>query len=343
MIENFHPFPWIFNRVLFVTCATLTALLYSPPVHAQSVLGGAADPTVVAGHNGDSGTFAVATGRGIQILHSEDLISWKLEGRVFKEDVPPWAKEAVPKSKEIWAPDISFHDGLYHLYYSVSSFGSQRSVIGLAVNRRLEPGHPENRWIDRGLVVESHPGKSDFNTIDPALFVDDGGRWTLFFGSFWSGIKAISLDPKTGKPGGKSPEIIPIAKRAADVPEWPIEAPYVIKHAGWYYLFVSWDHCCRGAESDYKVVVGRSKSALGPYLDKSGAPMLAGGGTLVLESDERWAGPGHNGVLQTERGDFMVHHAFLRSRPHIGRLFLIRPLIWAEDGWPTCGEPINRR
>jgi arabinan endo-1,5-alpha-L-arabinosidase len=309
----------------------------------QNVLAGAADPTVVSGHNGDSGTYAVATGKGIQILHSADLATWKSVGRVFDEDVPTWALKIIPKSKGIWAPDISFHDGLYHLYYSVSTFGSQRSVIGLAVNRRLESGHPENRWIDRGLVIQSAPGETDFNAIDPALLVDDKGRWLLFFGSFWSGLKAIELDPKTGKPASETPEIIPVAKRALDVPDKPIEAPYVIRHGDWYYLFVSWDHCCKGPESDYKVVVGRSKFSLGPYLDKSGTPMLDGGGTLVLESDGRWLAPGHNGVLQTERGDFMVHHAFRRDRPEIGRLFLMRPLTWSDDGWPSVGEPINRR
>jgi len=69
--------------------------------------------------------------------------------------------------------------------------------------------------------------------------------------------------------------------------------------------------------------------------------MLEGGGTLLLASDEHWAGPGHNGVLQTNAGDFLVHHAYRRDRPHLGRLFLIRPLTWTDDGWPACAEPVN--
>lgn len=331
------------RRLLLLLAAVLPASSFCFPVRAQNVLGGAADPTVVAGHNGDSGTYAVATGKGIQILHSEDLVTWKSAGRVFDEDVPAWAGQRVPKSEGIWAPDISFHNGLYHLYYSVSSFGSQRSVIGLAVNRRLEPGHPDNRWIDRGLVIESHPGKNDFNAIDAALLVDENKRWFLFFGSFWSGIKAVELNPETGKPAAEVPEIMAVAGRAPEVPHRPIEAAHVIRRDGWYYLFVSWDHCCKGLESDYKVMVGRSKTALGPYLDKSGTPMLDGGGTLVLESDESWVGPGHNGVLQTGRGDFMVHHAFRRDRPEAGRLFLVRPITWSDDGWPSVGGPINRK
>jgi arabinan endo-1,5-alpha-L-arabinosidase len=115
----------------------------------------------------------------------------------------------------------------------------------------------------------------------------------------------------------------------------------VVKHGDWFHLFVSWDACCDGARSTYKVVVGRSKNPLGPYLDKDGEPMAEGGGTLLLESDERWAGPGHNGVLQTATGDYLVHHAYRRDKPELGRLFLIRPLRWTADGWPEPGAVMN--
>jgi len=330
------------NRSLVSVATACLVLLGCCPSRAQGASGGAADPSAVSGHNGDTGTYVFATGKGVKIIHSADLIKWDGAGRVFDTDVPAWAKAAVPACEGVWAPDISFHDGLYYLYYSVSSMGSQRSVIGLAVNRRLEPGHPDNHWIDRGLVIESHPGKCDFNAIDPAMFVTADGHWTLFFGSFWSGIKAVALDAKTGKPASNKPTIVAIATRAADVPEKSIEGAYVIKRGEWYYLFASWDHCCNGAASDYKVVVGRSHNVLGPFVDQSGKPMLEGGGTLILLSDERWAGPGHNGVLQTEHGDFIVHHAFRRDSPQRGRLFLIRPLTWSAAGWPSCGELLNR-
>ena len=160
-----------------------------------------------------------------------------------------------------------------------------------------------------------------------------------------AGAAAVHIhvrDPKTGKPASNKPTIIPIAKRAADVPEAPIEGVYVIKHDDWYCLFASWDHCCNVAASDYKVVVGRSHNALGPFFDQSGKPMLEGGGTPILISDEHWAGPGHNGVLQTDHGDFIVHHAFRRDRPQLGRLFLIRPITWSAAGWPSCGELLNK-
>lgn len=82
-------------------------------------------------------------------------------------------------------------------------------------------------------------------------------------------------------------------------------------------------------------------SALGPFLDQTGKPMLDGGGTLVLERDDLWAGPGHNGVLRTDHGDFLVHHAIRRDRPYLGRLLLVRPLTWSAAGWPQAGKPVN--
>ena len=323
-----------------IVLAALTVMAALPPAVVAGPVSGP-DPAVIAGRNGDAGYYVFTTGKGVPMLHSKDLVEWKAMGRVFAEDIPEWAGNAIQGSRDVWAPDISFHNGLYHLYYAVSTFGSQRSVIGLAVNKRLEPGHPDNRWVDRGMVIDSHKGISDFNAIDPALFVDEGGQWILFFGSFWSGIKAVPLDPLTGKPKSNRPVIHPIATRAANVPHRPIEAPFVIKRGDWYYLFVSWDHCCNGAASDYKIMVGRAQSLLGPYVDKSGKSMAEGGGTLVLEGDADWAGPGHNSVLQRAKGDFLVHHAIPRIRPASGRLLFIRRLAWEDDGWVTCGPPIN--
>ena len=254
----------------------------------QGLLTGGADPSIVAANNpqGQLGYYVVSTGRGIKLSYSPDLTTWRPIGRIFSDDVPRWAKEEVPRSDGVWAPDLSFHDGLYYLYYSVSSFGSQRSVIGLAVNKAIDPGDPDYQWIDRGKVIESHVGRCDYNTIDPALFVDHDGKWFLFFGSFWSGIKVIELDPGSGKPRPGA-EIKAVAARPKH-PTHAVEAPYVISRGGYYYLFVSWDRCCDGADSDYNVVVGRSKGVLGPYLDAEGQPMLDGGGTEVLVGNDRW-------------------------------------------------------
>lgn len=314
---------------------------------ASAILAGGADPTGVAttGPEGEIIYVVATTGEGTKILQSTDLKNWEVIGRAFDEPVPQWAKEAVPGTAGIWAPDLSYHDGLYYLYYSCSTFGGQRSVMGLAVNKSLNPDSDDYKWVDRGLVMESTPGKDNFNAIDPALLVDQDGKWWLFWGSFWTGIKYIELDPETGKPL-EGAETKPVAARASSTegegPAWSqaIEAPFVYYHDGYYYLFVSWDACCEGADSTYKVTVGRSKSPTGPYLDQAGKPMLDGGGTIVLQSDQRWRGTGHCSVMRSSEGEFLLHHTYDMQNLDAQRILQVRPLTWSDDGWPEVGEPI---
>lgn len=301
---------------------------------------GCPDPSIVRRESkGDYLIFC--TGRGIPIWQSTDLRDWRRIGRVFDTGLPAWAAEAIPHATAIWAPDVRLLNGKYHLYYAVSTFGSQRSVIGLAVNDTLDPDQPNYRWEDRGLVVESAPGKCDYNAIDPALFVDQDGKPYLFWGSYWSGIKAAAVDPVTGKLAGNPPTVVPVAARAPGTEPPAIEAPYVIHRDGFYYLFVSWDFCCAGLKSTYRVMVGRSRSILGPYVDREGRPMREGHATLVLASNDRWRGPGHNSVLQTPEGDWLVHSCYdKQAPPRSERVLNIRPLSW-QDGWPLAGEPVN--
>ncbi|NOX56075.1 MAG: arabinan endo-1,5-alpha-L-arabinosidase, partial [Planctomycetes bacterium] len=140
--------------------------------------------------------YVFSTLGGIQIRRSKDLMRWEYVGEVF-EEIPAWAKKAVPGVRALWAPDISFFNGQYHLYYSVSTFGKNRSCIGLATNRTLDPADDRYEWVDRGPVITSRPGKDDFNAIDPSVAFDGEQPW-LAFGSFWSGIKLVRLDPETG-------------------------------------------------------------------------------------------------------------------------------------------------
>ena len=136
-------------------------------------------------------------------------------------------------------------------------------------------------------------------------------------------------------------KIVAVAARAKGVDPPAIEAPYVVFRDGFYYLFVSWDFCCAGVDSTYKIVVGRSKSVLGPYVDIRGRPMADGGGSLITASSRRWRGPGHNSVLHTDRGDWLVHHAYDANDVTLGRVLQIRPLYWI-DGWPSGGQPLDK-
>lgn len=328
-----------------VTLASLVAIHAAQAQGADvqprdGLLHGAPDPTGVAVTDtaGSTVYYVAATGRGVQLLSSTDLKRWTPSGRVFDKAVPDWARREIPETQGIWAPDLSYHGGLYYLYYSVSTFGSQRSVIGLAVNKSLDPQSKDYQWQDRGLVIASDPKHDDFNAIDPALFVDEEGRWLLFWGSHWGGLKAIEVDPKTGKPKPDA-KIHAVAARP-DVSSHAIEAPFVIFHEGYYYFFASWDACCDGANSTYKVVVGRSRDALGPYVDAKGRPMLEGGGTIIVENSDRWRGPGHNGVITTDAGEWMVLHTYDMENLAAQRILQVRPMTWTKEGWPTVGEPV---
>jgi len=133
----------------------------------------------------------------IPIRCSKDLRHWSRCGDVLSR-IPDWALREVPGVTNLWAPDISLFNGKYHLYYSVSTFGSNRSVIALATNRTLDALSPEYGWQDEGMIIQSRI-QDDWNAIDPNIVLDEGGQPWLAFGSFWGGIKLRRVDLLTGK------------------------------------------------------------------------------------------------------------------------------------------------
>jgi len=280
-------------------------------------------------------TGHVGTPAGIVPMRSStDLHEWTLHGASFAA-LPDWASAEVPGTRGIWAPGIYEHDGEYRMYYSVSTFGENRSVIGLRTTRALDPANPAAGWNDRGPVVRSRD-EDDFNAIDPAPFVDAEGRHWLAFGSFWSGIKLVELDPATGMRLDPAGPMLALSSRPGP---GAVEAPYIIRRGDHYYLFVSFDTCCRGAASTYNTVVGRSRAPEGPYVDAAGRPMLEGGGTPVLRSGQgegsRFVGRGHVSILQEAGQDFIVYHAYDTQRGGASTL-RIRRISWTPDGWPTA-------
>jgi len=283
--------------------------------------------------------YLFTTGPGITVQRSKDLVTWLVVGQVFRNS-PAWMSRDVPLfDGTIWAPDISFVKDRYFLYYAVSSFGSNQSVIGLATNTTLDPHSPDFKWVDQGKVIGSLPGRDDWNTIDPNLAWDDSGHYYLVFGSFWGGIKMTAVDPDTGKLLRDPPEILSLARRPG-VQYDPIEAPFIFQHGGMYYLFVSFDFCCRGINSNYKIAVGRSRAVTGPYVDHDGKPMMDGGGTIVLESYDDVHGPGHNAAVHDGDRDLLVHHMYDGTRGGMAVL-QVRPILWTEDGWPKAGPPLD--
>ncbi|HWA25061.1 MAG TPA: arabinan endo-1,5-alpha-L-arabinosidase [Lacunisphaera sp.] len=293
------------------------------------------------------------TGLGIAVWSSPDRMHWTREKPVFAAP-PTWAVAAVPTFKgHIWAPDISFHDGRYYLYYSVSAFGKNTSCIGVATNVTLDPRDPRFKWEDHGKVIQSVPGVTNWNAIDPNLVTGDDGTPWLAFGSFWEGLKLVRLTPDRLAPAEPIDHLPTIASRKTDpaAPNPPapsgnpvdaggnaIEAPFIFKHGGLYYLFASIDYCCRGEKSTYKMIVGRAKSVTGPYVDRTGQPLARGGGTILLTGDAKWYGVGHNSTYNFDGTDYLVFHGYDASDPKGRSKLRIEKLVWDAEGWPAVGK-----
>ena len=265
--------------------------------------------------------IAAYTGDNVQLKTSTDRTRWQNAGAAFPNGAP-WTNPYTKGSRNLWAPDISYHSGQYYMYYSASSFGSSRSAIFLATS----PTGASGSWTDRGMVIESFEN-TGWNAIDPNLVVDAQGRWWLSLGSFWSGIKMIALNPGTGKRVDN--QLISLAAR----PDagGALEAPYITRNGGYYYLWVSFDRCCQGAASTYRIMVGRSMSVTGPYVDKTGRQMMQGGGTQVMSSHGAIHGPGHNAVFTDTDGDVLVYHYY--NNAGAAQIGINR--IRYDNGWPV--------
>lgn len=305
------------------------------------------DPVMI--RQGDT-YYLFATGRGISVWSSRDRVHWLREQPVFAEP-PAWAVAAVPTFRgHIWAPDISYHDGRYYLYYSISAFGKNTSCIGVATNVTLDPAHPNFKWVDHGKVIQSVPGVTNWNAIDPNLITDADGTPYMSFGSFWEGLKLVKLTPDRLGLAESIDHLPTIASRKTDpaAPNPPattgnpidaggnaIEAPFIFKHGDWYYLFASIDYCCRGAQSTYKMIVGRTKSLAGPYVDRAGVSLAHGGGTVLLTGDAKWYGVGHNAVCHFDGVDYLIFHGYDAADDRGRSKLRIAPLQWDEAGWPV--------
>ncbi|WP_234736829.1 arabinan endo-1,5-alpha-L-arabinosidase [Tellurirhabdus bombi] len=307
-------------------------------VQAQSVLQpriSVHDPVMI---RQDSTYYLFATGRGISVWSSKDQQNWQREKPVF-ETAPAWAVQAVPSFKNhIWAPDISFHNGKYYLFYSVSAFGKNTSCIGLVTNKTLNPASPDYKWEDVGKIIQSIPGRDDWNAIDPNLQFDEAGKPWLSYGSFWGGLKLVQLrDDLTAVAEPQEWYTIASRKRSEGpnglVNDSAIEAPFIFKKDNRYYLFASFDLCCKGPNSTYKIVVGRADKITGPYVDREGKKMVLGGGTLVLQGDKNWHGVGHNSAYTFNGTDYLVFHGYDAADGGKSKL-LIQKMNWDSDGWP---------
>ena len=231
-------------------------------------------------------------------------------------------------SNHVWAPDVRAYNGRVWMYYSVSEFGKNNSAIGLTSASSVAAGD----WRDDGVVISSRSGSQSYNAIDPQLAIDASGAPWLVFGSWFSGIHVTRLAPSTMKPTGS---LTRIAARSGG-----IEAPNIVYANGYYYLFVSFDRCCQGVNSTYRIAYGRATSITGPYLDRSGVDMRSGGGTILEATSGRYIGPGGQSVVQVGSAWVIIRHYYdgwANGTPKMR----IGDLYWDASGWPTLTRPAN--
>lgn len=282
------------------------------------------DPVMIK--EGDT-YYIFSTGKGISIKTSKDRITWKNTGSVFPEPLSWWKSSIPEQDGAIWAPDIHYANGKYHLYYSVSAWMNFNSSIGYATNTTLDPANPAYKWKDEGMVISFKNGGEGVNVIDPNAFTDKDGKKYLLYGSYKSGLRMAELNKRTGKLLNDPPRLTSITTSLG-------EGSFVIKGPRYYYIFASRGKCCAGNESTYQVVVGRSKNLKGPYLNKEGKSWLDNNYTVFLEGDYEEPGRGHNGFFAEKDTTFIVYHAYTRSAGGTS-LLNIRPLYLDKDGWPS--------
>ena len=292
------------------------------------------DPSVIeiGGHFVAVGTGQQGPTHGaIRVKVSRDGLEWT-EAGLIGGGPPAWAQAALGfRPLNVWAPSISRRGSTVFLYYCLSSFGHNASAIGLMTNAAFDPLKPGEGWRDQGLVLKSRQG-DDFNAIDPFRIDSPDGRAYLAFGSFWSGIKLSELNPETGKLLRADAPRVGLASRNGGA----IEAASILEHDGKFYLFVSFDQCCKGVASTYNIRVGRADRIEGPYRDKAGKAMLEGGGSLLMATAGRFIGPGGQEAVRTSKGDSLAYHYYDGDAAGASKL-QVSPILWSADGWPELG------
>jgi arabinan endo-1,5-alpha-L-arabinosidase len=326
---------------LLLLLTALLALPASSPAQLP-VLGntGAHDPSTLI--KDGNRYYLFYTSQGLESKYSTDLRTWTYSGnsqRIFPGSPPAWTTNAVPDfTGFFWAPDVAYFNGKYHVYYSISSWGTIDSAIGLVTS----PSLISPTWTDQGKVVQSDAAweavpetdTTSFNCIDPAILQATNGTIWMVYGSYSDGILVTQLDPSTGKRLNPASIGTKIASSSTSFFSNTTEAAHLHERGGYYYLFLNYGGCCAGVDSTYNLRVGRSTSVTGPYLDRNGINLLNAGGTILLESTGRFIGPGHPGILVENGTNWFTYHYYDANNngaPTIG----LNQLFWTADGWPA--------
>ena len=302
---------------------------YSNPIAVSVLYGSTGDSSTIGIHDptmlkAGSTYYLFSTHSLIHAHTSTDRVNFSDDGYALPS-LPSWTNSYTGSSGDLWAPDASSHNGAYWLYYAASTSGSTNSAIGLAISPSGAPG----TFVDSGSAIYTSANCSGSNAIDPASVVDASGNAWLAFGSWSKGIQIVPVSNTTGIPTGAS-----CTQLAYHPSGTGIEGSSIYQHGGYYYLFASIDTCCKGSDSTYRIIVGRSTSITGPYTDRGGVALTSGGGTVLLSAHGNINGPGGQTVYPDTDGDVLVYHYYDGNNggnPALG----INLLGWAAaDDWP---------
>lgn len=318
--------------VIAFSCASVFAAEW----YAKETKWAGHDPDII---RYDDGYVLVDTDNHMLIQTSEDALNWE-NGEPAMPEFSKWLYDYAPNMKDIWAPDIHYIGGEYRMYYCGSEMGIRSSGMGFMSSKEIDPKKPGYGWTDQGEVI--HTVKSDsYNAIDAAVLKDLDGKVWMAFGSWGTGIHIIELDETTGKVKNGA-KMVNIANRGGS----GIEAASLLEHNGKYFLFTSWDNCCKYNDdlenNTYKTMVGRSNKIDGGYVDKSGKALLNGGGTLMMQRYGRYYGTGGGEAFEDINRLRFVNHYY--NKPEGGKSYIqVRDLVFTEDNWPEMGQPFMGR
>lgn len=290
------------------------------------------DPTVIRA-NGRYYAYATQSGsRHFQVSHSRDLVNWSRPHEALPRKAG-WATNDV-----FWAPHVIERKGIFYLYYSAAPKKSDiEGAICLAVATSERPQGP---FKDVGKPLYCGDTGSD---IDAAVFRDPAsGKWYAYWGSGGDIAVARMARNLVSLRKGAFPKTI-VRGWSAKVRrpyEHGIEGPWLVHRKGWYYVFYSGNKCCE-YPPHYAPMVARSRRPMGKF--KRYRTVKDRPRHVLLHSNRRWAGPGHNSVIADALGhQWFVYHAIDRRDPYlpdggVRRVMLINRLHF-EGGWPAVGS-----
>ena len=256
---------------------------------------------------------------GLPILHSKDLVNWKIVNYALKKVEPVEYYNEARHGKGVWAPSIRFHEGMYYIYWGDPDFG-----IFMVKTR-----DPYGEW-DAPVLVKAGKGM-----IDPCPLWDDDGR--VYLAHAWAGSRAkfnsVLTVCELNKEGTAVISDPVLVFDGNDGVNHTIEGAKFYKRNGFYYLFAP----AGGVVSGWQLVM-RSKDVYGPYEARI---VMAQGKTDIN-------GPHQGGWVDTPAGESWFLH--FQDKGAYGRVLHLNPMKWVND-WPVigvdkdgdgCGDPVSR-